>query len=99
MLLERGADRIELGADRRTQPVHDRNDRQRDTRRDQTVFDRGCPRLVSNKLQEKTLQLDLHCPGSPEFRRLRRTTEQHLRLSESGTFNFSIRCAVIDLQI
>ena len=61
MLLERSADRIELGADRRTQPIHDRNDRERNAGCDQTVFDRGCPRLVRNELQEKTLQLDLHC--------------------------------------
>jgi len=46
-LFQRGADRgeLELGAE----PVHDRNDRQRDAGGDQAVFDGGCAGLVCKK--------------------------------------------------
>ena len=51
-LLERARDRRELVVQAGAQAVHDRNDRKRDARRDQTVFDRGCPRTRRKETSE-----------------------------------------------
>src|ERR1700744_6099868 len=73
--LERSRDRREIGAERRAQPVHNSNNRERNARRDQTVFDRGSPVFVAEKLQQKTLQFDL---------------PSHLHRSSAGTVNLRI---------
>jgi hypothetical protein len=53
-------DRVELGIQGRAEGVDHRDDRQRDTGCDQTVFDRSCPRLVPPKLLKQKTQVSLH---------------------------------------
>jgi hypothetical protein len=55
-LLQRGIDRRKLGVEVRTQAVHHGNDRERDARCDQAIFDRGRPRFIRQKLQKVMLQ-------------------------------------------
>src|SRR5882724_10215984 len=55
-LLQRAIDRRELGVEVAAQTVHDRDDRKRDTGRDQTVFNRGRSRLIGQELQKAALQ-------------------------------------------
>ena len=78
-LLQRGIDRRELGVEVRTEAVHHGNDRERDARRDQAIFDRGRPRFIRQKLQKVMLQLRLRW-NCAEFARLRMPTEKKLRL-------------------
>ena len=55
-LLQGAANRTELVVHRGAQAVHHGDDRQRDTGRDQTVFDRSCARLIGPKLRNHALQ-------------------------------------------
>ena len=55
-LLQGGANRSELLVHRAAQAVHDGDDRERDAGCDQSVFDRGCTRLVVPELQNHVLQ-------------------------------------------
>ena len=55
-LLQRSVDRRELGIEVRPQTVHDRDDRKRDARRDQTIFNRGRTGLIGQEIPENTLQ-------------------------------------------
>ncbi len=58
-LLQRTIDRSELGIEIGAETIHRRDNRKRDTRCDQTVFNRGCTRLIGQKLQEATPQIYL----------------------------------------
>jgi hypothetical protein len=54
MLLQGRVNGIEFGAEIGAQTVHHRDDCQRDTRCDQTVFNRGRPGLIGQELQKAT---------------------------------------------
>ena len=55
-LLQGAANRTELVVHRGTQTIHYGNDRQRDTSRDQTVFDRGGAGLIGPEYRNHALQ-------------------------------------------
>lgn len=55
-LLQRSIDRRELGIEVRTDTIHHRDDRKRDTRRDQAVFNRGRTGLIGQEFPENSLQ-------------------------------------------
>jgi hypothetical protein len=78
-LLQRGIERRELGVEGRTQAIHHGDDRERDARRDQTIFDRGRPRFIRQKSQKVMLQLRLRCVCA-ELAQLRKITDSNLRL-------------------
>jgi hypothetical protein len=59
MLFQRGIDRGKGRIERRAQTIHRSDDRQRDPGRNQTVFNRGSPRLIRQKSQKKTSQIRL----------------------------------------
>jgi hypothetical protein len=48
---QRGADRLEIGGEGRAHTIHCCDDRNRDTGRDQTVFNRGRPRLIPKEFR------------------------------------------------
>lgn len=56
---QRSVDRGEVGIERGAQTIHRRDDCERDPGRNQTIFNRGSPRLIRQKLQEATSQLRL----------------------------------------
>ena len=60
-LLQRGVDRIEIVLERRTKTIHGRDDRNRDSSGDNTVFDRGRARFIRQELQEIMPQTCLLC--------------------------------------
>ena len=67
-LLQRAVDRGELGVEGGAETVDRRDDRERDARCDQAVFDRGCPGFVGQKLPDVMLQFRLQVtlpPSSP----------------------------------
>jgi hypothetical protein len=92
-LLQRAVDRGELGVEGGAQAVDHRNDRERNSRRDETVLDRGCPRFVRQELLDMMLQLRLQMTLPPTALGARTTTGQHLKLSKSATSNFSAKSA------
>src|SRR5579859_686657 len=65
-LLQGARDRREIGIQGCTKAVHDRDDRKRDARRDQAVFDGGRPGLVGKELENVMLQLRLHFVFGPD---------------------------------
>ena len=52
ILFQRSRDRLEISVEGRTDTVHRSDDRNRDTGCDQTVFNRGCPRLIRQELRD-----------------------------------------------
>ncbi len=58
-LLQPGFDRRKLGIEVGAEAVNHRDDRERNTGRDQAVFDRGSPGFVGEKPFENAIQLDL----------------------------------------
>jgi hypothetical protein len=58
-LLQLGIDRSELRVKIGAQAVHHRDNRKRDTRCDQTVFNRGRTRLIGQEFQKVALQVCL----------------------------------------
>ena len=59
-LFQRTVDRSELAVERRAQPFHGRNNRERDTGSDQSIFDRRGRGFVGKKFFEQ----GFHCCGS-----------------------------------
>ena len=59
LLLQGTVDRREHVVEVGAQPVHRRNDRDRDSRRDQTILDCRSARFVGQELKNNTLQLRL----------------------------------------
>jgi hypothetical protein len=90
-LLQRAIDRSELGIEIGAETIHRRDNRKRDARRDQTVFNRGCTRLIRQKLQEATPQIYLLTDrvdrGIYVEGERRRNTDDDLRLSKSVATN------------
>lgn len=65
-LFQRRVDRIELGVEVRTQAVYHSDDRQRDAGCDQTIFNRGCPRLIRKELNQVAPHIRLPCGIEPK---------------------------------
>ncbi len=89
-LLQRSIDRREFVVEVRTQTVHYRDDRQRDTRRDQTVFNRGRTGLIGHEFSENTLQNCLLLGGNCDDANMGKTTPNDLRLSKCGRLNSNL---------
>jgi hypothetical protein len=68
MLFQRRIDVTEIGIERRTKTIHGRDDHNRDSTGENTVFDRGRARFIGQKLQDSTLQARLLL-GCVEFDR------------------------------
>ena len=98
LLLDRGGNRRELGVQLRAQPVHDRNDGERNAGRDQAVFDRRRAGLVRKELPNVLFQFRLPLV-SPNTLGLGTLTAQNLSLRKPGTFNSPVKCEGINLQI
>jgi len=56
LLLERGIDRVEVAAQLAAEAIHGRDNRQRDTGRDQAVLNGGCAGFIGHELCENVLQ-------------------------------------------
>jgi len=55
-LFQRAVDAAEVGVQGRAEAIDRRDDRQRNPGRNQTIFNRGRPRLIGQKLQKNALQ-------------------------------------------
>jgi hypothetical protein len=80
-------DRVEIGRQLATHALDRRNDRNRDTGGDQSVFDGGSARLVSEKLLENHFQFCLHFSWGRS--NVHSNSEHNLRFSESHLSNLS----------
>lgn len=89
--LQRTIDRTELGIEVRAQSVHHRDDGKRDTRRNQTVFDRGRTRLIGQELPENTLQNLPPFGDCDDANNLCINTGNDLKLSKSVQLNSNHR--------
>ena len=97
-LLQGAVDGGELGVQGGAEPIDRCDDRQRNTRRDQAVFDRGCARFVRQEFLDEMLQLRLQI-SPPTSLGARTTTGQHLKLRKPGTRNLPVKSAATSVQI
>jgi hypothetical protein len=88
MLFQRSVDRIKFGVEVGTQPINDRNDRKRDTRCDQAIFNRGRTGLIGQEVQKATAQ-NLPPFDCDEAINDRRNTDTDLRMDKSTPYNLS----------
>ena len=98
-LLQRAVDRGELGIQGGAEPIDHGDDRQRDARSDQAVFDRGCTCFIGQETLDVMLQLRLQVTFPPNPLGARITTERDLKLHEAGTRNAAGKYLPITVQI
>ena len=78
-LLQGAANRTELVVHRGTQAIDDRNDRQRDTGRDQAVFNRSRAGLIRPELRNHARHVSPPFQGVLVGSNIRKSTEHNLR--------------------